>query len=118
MNKKRLFLVVIFALLVAGNIYFAVMYSLSRFESARAQSQLKSQESNEKALYFAKLFVDKVLLGEGEVNFEDRLELENAVRGVNDQKIFDQWQKFTESQSDREVQESAGKLLQLLFDKK
>ncbi len=117
MNKTRLFLIIIFTFLVAGNIYLAVMYSLSRLESIQARNQLENQKTNEKAVYFAKLFVEKVLLGEGEVSFEDRLKLENAVRDINDQKIFDQWQAFTNSQSDKEVQISAGLLLEFLFDK-
>lgn len=117
MNKTRLFVITIITLLAASNIYLAVMYGLSQLEAAQTRSQLKSQETNEKALLFAKLFIDKVLLGEGTVDFEDRLKLENAVREINDQKIFNEWQTFTASQGDSEVQASAARLLGLLFDK-
>lgn len=117
MDKTRFILVVIITLLVAGNMYFATMYFLTRLDLARTQSQIRGQEANEKAVYFAKLFIDKVLMGEGEVDFEDRLKLENSVRDINDQKIFDQWQAFLNSQSDGELQDSAGRLLEFLFDK-
>jgi hypothetical protein len=116
-NKTRLLIVIIITLLIATNIYFVVMYTLSQFERSDAEAQLKTQKTNEKALFFAKLFIDKVLLGESTVDFEDRLKLENSVRDINDQKIFNEWQNFTKSQTDKEVQVSAGRLLDMLFDK-
>ena len=117
MDKTRLFIIIIVTLLVCSNIYLAVMYTLSQLETSDAQEQLKTQETNEKALLFAKLFISKVLLGESTVDFEDRLKLENSVRDVNDQNIFDEWQNFTKSQTDKDVQVSAGRLLDMLFDK-
>jgi len=117
MNKKRFLIIIVITILIAGNIYFALMYSLSRLEFIQVQKELKYQEVNEKVLYFAKLFINKVLLGEGEVDFEDRLKLENAVRDVNDQKIFEQWQVFVGSQNSKDVQTAAGRILDLLFDK-
>jgi len=117
MNKVRLFVITVITLLLASNVCLGVLYTLSRLESNQAQSQLKSQENHEKAIFFAKLFIEKVLLGEGTVDFEDRLRLENAVRDINDQKIFNEWQTFTKSESDKETQSSAGELLEMLFDK-
>lgn len=117
MNKSRLFLITIITLLAAGNIYFGSMLILEKNKLNEIRDQLKDQETNEKVLFFAKLFISKVLLGEGEVDFEDRLKLENAVRDIGDKNIFDHWQTFTSSQSDKEVQTSAGQLLNLLFDK-
>lgn len=117
MQRTRLFVIIIITLLVASNIYLAVMYGLIQLESAQVQGQLSDQQTNEKALLFAKLFIDNVLLGEDVVSFEDRLKLENSVRDINDQKIFDQWQAFTQAESDKEVQVAAAKLLDLLFDR-
>lgn len=116
MQKTKLVAIII-VLLVAGNILFTAMYFLNRAELLRLQEQLKVQQTNEKSLFFAKLFIDKVLLSAGTVNFEDRLKLENAVRDINDPKIFAKWEEFTNSQNDRESQIAVGNLLKLLIIK-
>jgi len=116
-NKTRLFIIVIITLLACGNIYLAVLYGLAQLEFRQTQNQLKAQEANEKAVFFAKLFISEVLLGEGTVDFEDRLKLENSVREINDQNIFDAWQTFTKSENEKDIQRSASRLLELLFDK-
>ena len=108
---------IIISLLVAVSVYLATMYFLNRQELLQAQQQLKIQQSNDKVLVFAKLFVDKVLLGKGTVSFDDRLKLENAVRDINDPEIFSKWQEFTESKTDNESQVTVGNLLKLLFTK-
>lgn len=117
MQKTRLILVIIIAVLIAGNAYFASMYFLNRAELARTGKQLIAQQTNEKVLSFAKLFVDKVLLGKGTVDFEDRLKLENSVRDINDKEIFSKWQEFTNSQSDKQSQTAAGNLLEFLLNR-
>lgn len=117
MQKTRLVIITIITLLIAGNIFFAVIYFINRVELLQAQKQLNVQQTNEKSLFFAKLFIDKVLLSEGTVNFEDRLKLENAVRDINDPKIFAKWEEFTNSQNDRESQVAVGSLLKLLIVK-
>ncbi len=116
MQKTRLFVIII-TILAVGNIFFVAMYFSDRAELLRAKKQLIVQQTNEKILSFAKLFIDKILLGEGTVNFEDRLKLENAVRDINDKEIFSKWQQFTESQNNRESQTAVGNLLKLSLDK-
>jgi hypothetical protein len=117
MQKIRLFAIIIITILAVAAVLFAVMYFLDRQELLQARQQLKAQQTNEKVLVFAKLFVDKVLLGEGTVSFDDRLSLENAVRDISDKEIFSDWQEFTNSQSDKESQAAVGNLLKLLFNK-
>ncbi|MFH1967891.1 MAG: hypothetical protein ABIJ84_00720 [bacterium] len=117
MNSSRLFIIIVISLLVAGNVYLGIMLVLEKKELSEAREHLREQEVNEKSLFFASLFIDKVLLGEGEVSFEDRLKLENAVRDIGDKEIFDQWQGFVKSQSDKDVQVSVARMLNLLFDK-
>jgi len=90
---------------------------LKCFELKNAQSAILAQQINEKTLRFANLFVDKLLSGQAEVSFEDRLELENSVRALNDQQIFVQWQKFTKSASQPDAQRNLGDLLKLLIKK-
>ena len=117
MDTKRLILVIVISLLIAGNIYFVVQLFLCKGELNRANEFLYTKQINEKTLAFSKLFVDKVLKGGSEIDFEDRLKLENSVREINDQEIFDQWQKFVKGGTDQEDQQNLTKLLKLLVIK-
>jgi len=45
------------------------------------------------------------------------LQLENAVRDINDQEIFDQWQKFVNGGTNDEGQINLTRLLKLLVTK-
>jgi hypothetical protein len=72
---------------------------------------------NEKIINFLKLFITKVLKAEGEVDFETRLKLENAVREIQDKEILDQWIKFTESKTEDESQKNVKDLLEILVNK-
>lgn len=103
--------------MVVANIYFVTQFVLLKLELQDTQKLIKVQETNEKVLFFSHLFVDKVLSASGEVNFEDRLKLENAVRDINDQNILSRWQKFTNSKTDTEAQREAGQLFSALLDK-
>jgi hypothetical protein len=115
MEKTKFLAIIIILLLVAlaGVSALCVWYKID-LNNAK---QIKVQQVNEKAMFLAKLFVEKVLQGEAEVNFEDRLKLENAVRDLNDQEIFDQWQKIVNSQSAQETQQNVGTFLNLLLTK-
>ena len=117
MNKVRLVLITGITLLIAGNIYLGVQLFLCKTELNRANESLYTKQINEKTLVFAKLFVDKVLKGGSEVDFEDRLSLENSVREINDQEIFDQWQKFVKSGNDSQAQQEVAKLFTMLLNK-
>lgn len=117
MDTKRLVIIVVITLLACGNIYFGVMYVLQRMEAANLRQQFRVQQTNEKVLVFAKLFTDKILKESGEVTFDDRLRLENAVRDINDPEIFDQWKSFVESSGSQETQREVAKLFELFFDK-
>jgi len=55
-----------------------------------------------------------VLKSEKEVSFEERLELENAVRGLENEKILNSWRSFTESNTDLEAQTRVRNLLETL----
>jgi hypothetical protein len=77
----------------------------------------KAEKTNHDILFFANMFVEKVLMADSDVDFDTRLELETSVRNLNDKEIFDQWQKFTKSQTDPEAQEEVSNLFLLLFNK-
>ena len=117
MQKIRLFVITLISVLTAGNICLGVLYFINHAELVRCEKQTVIQQTNGNVLLFAGLFIDKVLLGQGTVSFEDRLSLENAVRSINDKEIFAQWESFTKSQTDNESQTAVGNLLKLLFGK-
>lgn len=77
----------------------------------------QAYQYNEKILDFTKLFITKVIRANTDVSFEDRLQLENAVRDINDEEIFNQWQKFTEDKLEAQAQEDVKILLDLLVSK-
>lgn len=116
MEKEKFLIAVLIliSVILAGTSILAVFYKI---ELDNAQKLFKTQQTNEKVLVLAKLFVEKVLQGETEVGFEDRLKLENAVRDINDKEIFDQWQKVVKSKSAQETQQEVGIFLDLLLSK-
>lgn len=114
---KEKFLVAVIILVSALLIGVTALFILDRIELNATKQNFKAQQVNEKALTFTKLFVEKVLQGDEEVNFEDRLKLENAVRDLNDEEVFLQWQKIVKSQSAAETQQEVGTLLNLLLTK-
>jgi len=81
------------------------------------EQAIEGQKINEKVFLFSQLFFDKVLQGEREVSFDDRLELENAVRALNDKDIFDRWTKFTNAKDQAEIQQRFYNLFKLLLEK-
>jgi len=114
---KRLFIIILIIFSVGLNILLAGYSFWAGIELAKSSKSAHAQEANEKAVRFAKLFVNKFLMGQGTVGFEDRLALENAVRDIQDPEIFKAWQSFTTSPDDRQAQVAAGRLLNLLFGK-
>ena len=116
MNKKTI-LIIIILLLIGGNVYFGFKYSAAQKEFRQTQAALEVQKINEKVLEFTKLFIEKVLKAEAEVDFETRLKLESAVRNLGDEEILAQWQKFTESKTETRAQEEVRNLLGILVGK-
>ena len=109
------FLVIV--ILLAAAIALIGQNYVVRQNLAIAENTIESYQYNEKILSFSKLFVTKVLKTEGDVSFEDRLKLENAIRDINDKAIFDQWQEFVNSESQIQAQIAVKDLLELLITK-
>lgn len=78
---------------------------------------LSAKDINVKVLDFTKLFIDRVLKAEGEISFDTRLQLENAVREIGDQTILGAWQKFVESENEVQAQNAVKDLLDALVKK-
>lgn len=116
-NPTRIILTLIILILLAGNVFLGVKYRAAQTILEESERALETQKTNEKVLNFTQLFINKVLKAEGEVDFETRLNLENEVRSLDDQEILEQWQKFTESESEAEAQVEVKNLLELLVNK-
>lgn len=117
MTKLKIILIIIIAILIAGNIFFSFQYLANYREARRLGAIANTQKINEQVLAFAKLFIEKVLKAETEASFETRLQLENAVRNLDDNKIMTQWQKFVESKTEAEAQEEVKNLLSIVIEK-
>lgn len=115
-NQKTILTVVILILLVS-NVFFGIKYFVAQKEIQQTQTALEAQKINEKVLDFTKLFIEKVLKTDTEIDFETRLNLENAVRNLEDEKILAQWQKFVESKTEAGAQEEVKNLLEILAGK-
>jgi len=109
--------IVVVLLLLAGNIFFAIEYSSLKGKMNENKIALESQTINDKVSDFTKLFIEKVLKADDEVDFETRLKLENAVRNLDDREILSQWQKFIDSKTEVQAQEEVKNLLELLVNK-
>lgn len=114
--EKTKFLTVAITLILIILVCVTTLYAFTCMGLRAAQAQLQGQKDNEKTLALAKLFVEKVLQGQDEVSFDDRLKLENAVRDLNNQQIFNQWQKIVKSKSDSETQQNVGIFLDMLIN--
>jgi len=93
--------------------YFSLQQELKHVQ----ETFLSTERINDKTLAFTKLFIQKVLKANGEIDFETRLQLENAVRDLNDPGILAAWQQFVQSSNETEAQEAVKNLLDLLVNK-
>jgi len=125
MNKQRFIIILIIGLTLM-NIFFLYRYLLITKEIEKIKragalpeksAVIFSNPKNERIINFLKLFIKEVLKAEGEVDFETRLKLENAVREIQDKEILDQWIKFTESKTEEEAQKNVKDLLEILVNK-
>ena len=112
-HNKHLPLIVLIGVLVVGNVFFGLGYWSQNNELGRAEVAAV----NTKVLDFTSLFIREVLQAESEVDFETRLNLENAVRDLKDAEIMAEWQTFVASSTELEAQNSVKKLLEILVGK-
>jgi hypothetical protein len=112
-NQKSILNKIIIVILIAGNVFLGFQYFAIKKSVAVV---LQNQVFNDKVLVFTKLFIEKVLKTDKEVDFETRLKLENSVRDLNNEEILAKWQKFTESKTEEEAQIEVKDLLQMLVN--
>ena len=116
-SLKKIVVIVITLILLAANFFWAIKCSSLKTELKEVKQKVESQQINEKTLDFTNLFIEKVLKAEEEIDFETRLQLENAVRVLEDEQILNQWNKFVESKDEEEAQDEVKDLLEMLIKK-
>ena len=116
MEKTKVLGIIVIVLFIS-NIFFVWMFISLKISVRNLENKTSSQKVNANILNFTQLFMDKVLGGSKEVSFNDRLQLENSVRNLNDKEIFDSWQVFTKAKDSAEVQKDFYGLFQLLLKK-
>lgn len=116
MQRTKVLTMLVIVLLI-GNISFAWAYISLKIEARNLEAKVTMTQADSKILAFARLFTDKVLGGSKEVSFDDRLQLENSVRDLNDKEIFNSWQVFTKAKNAAETQKDFYNLFQLLLRK-
>ena len=117
MTKQKTILTIIILLLIIGSVYFGFGYLNTQEELRQARTALENQKTNKKVLDFTKLFIEKILKAETEVDFETRLKLENAIRNLDDKEILERCNKFVNSKNEGEAQSQVKNLLELLVNK-
>ncbi len=116
-SKKKMALTLVMLFLVATNIFFGFQYFVQAQEIASTQKVLKKQQTNARVITFLNLFIQKVLKTDKEISFEDRLQLENAIRNINDADLLAKWEKFIAGKSETEIQQDVKDLLEALVNK-
>jgi len=116
-DSKRLFVIIVILVLIFLNIFQLIKYLEVKRELKEANQAIESRQINENVLNFSKLFIDKVLKAKTEIDFETRLNLENAVRGLKDDEVLAQWNKFVNSKNETEAQDEVKNLLEMLVGK-
>jgi len=106
--------VLVLAISLIGNAALGISLFIAH---KKVQEVEQSVHVKTKVLDFANLFINKVLRAQGEISFEDRLKIENAVRDTQDKEIYDEWQKFIGVKTEEEGREEIKNLLQLIVNK-
>lgn len=115
LDVTRLVSNILMILLVCMNIYFSINYvsniKLNAERDARVQV---SSESSVKIAVALKEFINIVIANDGEIQYSDRVKLENSILQIDNPILNDQWNKFVNSESSAEAQKNAIKVMTTL----
>jgi hypothetical protein len=104
-------------LLLAGNVFLGLELFYARQNLAKDEGVIAQRQTDQRVIHFTNLVINKVLNAQGEVSFDDRLALENAVRDTKDAQLLAQWNSFTAAKDESAAQQEMKKLLSLLVAK-
>lgn len=118
MNKKsNKTAFILITILLITNVIWAVQYFSLKSDWRKTDDKLNAIVQNKKILAFQKLFIDKVLKAEGEVDFDTRVMLQNSVNETGDSEVIEAWNNFLKSKTEADGQERVKDLLSLLSSK-
>ena len=115
MKQKQIYIII--TILLLSNLFLGVKYFNASKELKEATSITVAQEERTKFTEFNKTFISEVLQSKTEVNYDTRLKLDEMVKDINNKELNAQWQKFTDSQTEKEAQEETVKLLGLVAER-
>lgn len=115
LDVTRLVSNVLMVLLVCMNIYFSINYiSNIKLNAERDARVLVSSESSAKIAIALKDFINIVIANDGEIQYSDRVKLENSIVQINNPILNEQWKLFVNSESSVEAQKNAIKVMTTL----
>lgn len=115
LDVTRLVSNVLMVLLVCMNIYFSINYiSNIKLNAERDARVLVSSESSAKIARALKDFINIVIANDGEIQYSDRVKLENSIVQINNPILNEQWKLFVNSESSVEAQKNAIKVMTTL----
>ncbi|MEI6553152.1 MAG: hypothetical protein WCO09_01140 [bacterium] len=116
MEKTRFVSNLLLLVLLAGNLFFSIQYIYSiKADQAPKIDQGAQDVIHVKNSNFLKLFINKVVKGNGSVSYEDRVQLENDVRQIHNPELTTQWELFVNSSKDPKKAEAAATDLMLIL---
>lgn len=103
-------------LIILNIILFSAYFSRGA-ELQKTQNIVASIEHSHNILAFQKLFIEKVLKSDGEVDYDTRRELEQSVGKTNDDAVIKAWNAFLSVKTEEEGQAKVKDLLSVLADR-
>ncbi len=114
-STRSIIIVLLVFALFASNTWWILHDQEIQNELATLRGLAHREAIQNRVLSFSTLFIDKVLNAKGEIGFDDRLQIENAVRDLEDPEILNRWNQFISSQNENEAQTHVKMLLSLLI---
>ena len=115
MKQKQIYIII--TILLLTNLFLGVKYFNASKELKETKIITATQEERTKFTEFNKVFISEVLEAKSEVNYDTRLKLDEMVKDISNKELTAQWQKFTDSQTEKEAQDETVKLLRLLAER-
>ena len=116
-KSKRMKVGTISAALIAFIVFGVFQYFVLQAKIDALNIELEKKETNEQILSFTQIVIEDVLQSSRDITLDERLRLENSVRDIGDDEIFDAWEAFTGSVTELEAQNNMAVLLNTLIDK-
>lgn len=117
LRRKKIILLLAFIFIIFGIVLFGFKCYYLNERVKQLEMENNYQKTNRDVVNFLKLFIEKILQGQNEVSFEDRLKLENAVRDLGDKQVLTLWENFTQAKTSDQAQYSLKELLEILVNK-